>query len=164
MFYVVASSKMVAHFCRLQKGGQCMWLCHCQDRSPMGVCNVSCKVSCCGMGMSARWPLERGSKKMKCDGITSHPKEETYGSDPSHSEIEPLSYHLGNLQDPRTFPYCSRVASSRYSVPAGPSRGAQHFLLLVSNMGWFPELTPVHRQTTEVWLPTLGASDRLHPA
>jgi len=34
------------------------------------------------------------------------------------------------------------------------------FLLLVSNMGRFPELTPVCRQTTEAWLPTLGASDR----
>jgi len=53
------------------------------------------------------------------------------------------------------------VASSRYSVPAGPSRGARHFLLLVSNMGQFPELTLVHRQTTEAWLPTPGAGDTI---
>jgi len=26
-------------------------------------------------------------------------------------------------------------------------------------MGRFPELTPVHRQTTEAWLPTPGAGD-----
>jgi len=74
-------------------------------------------------------------------------------------QIEPLSYRPGDLRDPWTFPCCSRVASSRYSVPAGPSRGVQHFLLLVSNMGWFPELTLVRRQTTEVWLPTPGAGD-----
>src|SRR5712675_2053267 len=86
-------------------------------------------------------------------------KEETYRRDPSPNKIEPLSYHPGDLRDPRTFPRCSRVASSRYSVPAGPSRGAWHFLLLVSNMGQFPELTPVRRQTTEAWLPTPGASD-----
>src|SRR5712672_4198679 len=88
-----------------------------------------------------------------------YPKEETYSRDPSHSEIESLSYRLGDLRDPRTFPHCSRAASSRYSVPAGPSRGARHFLLLVSNMGQFPELTLVHRQTTEAWLPTPGAGD-----
>src|SRR5712671_6191369 len=86
-------------------------------------------------------------------------KEETYRRDPSPNKIEPLSYCPGDLQDPRTFPRCSRAASSRYSVPTGPSRGARHFLLLVSNMGQFSELTPVHRQTTEVWLPTPGASD-----
>src|SRR5712671_3247205 len=86
-------------------------------------------------------------------------KEETYRRDPSPNKIEPLSYRLGDLRDPWTFPRCSRVASSRYSVLAGPSRGAWHFLLLVSNMGWFSELTLVHRQTTEVWLPTPGASD-----
>src|SRR5882672_9214638 len=86
-------------------------------------------------------------------------KEETYRRDPSPNKIEPLSYCLGDLRDPRTFPHCSRAASSRYSVPTGPSRGARHFLLLVSNMGRFPELTPVRRQTTEAWLPTLGAGD-----
>ena len=79
--------------------------------------------------------------------------------DPSPNKIEPLSHRLGDLRDPRTFPRCSRAASSRYSVPAGPSRDARHFLLLVSNMGQFPELTPVRRQTTEAWLPTLGAGD-----
>src|SRR5712672_873864 len=88
-----------------------------------------------------------------------YPKEETYSRDPSHSEIESLSYRLGDLRDPRTFPHCSRVASSRYSVPAGPSRGARHFLLLVSNMGWFPELTPVCSQAIESWLSTLEAGD-----
>jgi len=47
----------------------------------------------------------------------------------------------------------------RYSVPTGPSRGAWHFLLLVSNVGQFPKLTLVHRQATEAWLPTPGAGD-----
>src|SRR5712675_2018562 len=89
-------------------------------------------------------------------------KEETYSRDPSPNKIEPLSYCLGDLRDPRTFPRCSRAASSRYSVPTGPSRGAWHFLLLVSNMGQFSELTLVCRQTTEVWLPTPGASDIQH--
>jgi len=27
--------------------------CHCQDRSPVEACNVSCKVSCYGVGTSA---------------------------------------------------------------------------------------------------------------
>src|SRR5712672_3388003 len=96
---------------------------------------------------------------VKHDGIKKPSKEETYSRDPSPYKIEPLSYRPGDLRDPRTFPHCSRAASSRYSVPAGPSRGARHFLLLVSNMGQFPKLTPVHRQTTEAWLPTPGASD-----
>src|SRR5882757_6683889 len=90
-------------------------------------------------------------------------KEETYRRDPEGSQSQQdrafLSYHPGDLRDPRTFPCCSRAASLRYSVPAGPSRGVQHFLLLVSNMGRFPELTPVCRQTTEAWLPTPGAGD-----
>src|SRR5882672_776029 len=86
-------------------------------------------------------------------------KEETYRRDPSPNKIEPLSYRPGDLRDPRTFPRCSRVASSRYSVPTGPSRGAQHFLLLVSNMGQFPELTPVRSQAIESWLSTLEAGD-----
>src|SRR5712672_3340875 len=81
---------------------------------------------------------------MKCNGNTSHPKEETYSQDPSPDKLEFLSCCPGNLRDSQTFPCCSRVASSRYSVPAGPFRGAWHFLLLVSNMGRFPELTPVH--------------------
>src|SRR5712671_214494 len=97
---------------------------------------------------------------MKCNGIKGHLKEETYSRDPSHSEIESLSYRPGDLQDPRTFPHCSRAASSRYSVPASPSRGVRHFLLLVSNMGRFSELTLVCRQTTESWLPTPGAGDK----
>src|SRR5712671_1692731 len=86
-------------------------------------------------------------------------KEETYSRDPSPNKIEPLSYRPGDLRDPRTFPRCSRPTSSRYSVLAGFPGCAQHFLLLVSNMGWFPELTLVRRQTTEAWLPTPGAGD-----
>src|SRR5712672_1687580 len=86
-------------------------------------------------------------------------KEETYWRDPSPHKIEPLSYCPDDLRDPRTFPHCSRPTSSRYSVLAGFPGHARHFLLLVSNMGRFPELTPVRRQTTEAWLPTPGASD-----
>jgi len=96
---------------------------------------------------------------VKHDGIKKPSKEETYSRDPSPYKIEPLSYRPGDLRDPRTFPCCSRAASSRYSVPAGPSRGAWHFLLLVSNMGWFPELTPVCSQAIESWLSTLEAGD-----
>jgi len=81
---------------------------------------------------------------------------------PVPNPIYHLSYHPGDLQDPQAFLHCSRTASSRYSVPAGPSRGAWHFLLLVSNMGQFSELTLVRRQTTKVWLPTPGASDIQH--
>src|SRR5712671_7379957 len=88
-------------------------------------------------------------------------KEETYSRDPSPYKIEPLSYRPGDLQDPWTFPCCSRPTSSRYSVLAGFPGRAQHFLLLVSNMGRFPELTLVHRQTTEAWLPTPGAGDSI---
>ena len=86
-------------------------------------------------------------------------KEETYWRDPSPHKIEPLSYRPDDLRDPRTFPRCSRPTSSRYSVLVGFPGRARHFLLLVSNMGRFPELTPVRRQTTEAWLPTLGAGD-----
>src|SRR5712671_4371345 len=87
-------------------------------------------------------------------------KEETYWRDPSPHKIEPLSYCPDDLRDPRTFPHCSRPTSSRYSVLAGFPGHARHFLLLVSNMGRFPELTPVCRQTTEAWLSTPGAGDR----
>src|SRR5712672_602798 len=68
---------------------------------------------------------------------------------------------LSPRRSPRSpdFPCCSRPTSPRYSVLAGFPGCAWHFLLLVQNMGWFPELTPVRRQTTEVWLPTPGASD-----
>src|SRR5712671_649446 len=86
-------------------------------------------------------------------------KEETYSRDPSPYKIEPLSYRPGDLRDPQTFPCCSRPMSSRYSVLAGFPGCVWHFLLLVSNMGWFPEHTLVRRQTTEAWLPTPGAGD-----
>src|SRR5712675_562787 len=86
-------------------------------------------------------------------------KEETYWRDPSPNKIEDLSYCPGDLRDPRTFPRCSRPTSPRYSVLAGFPGCAQHFLLLISDMGWFPELTLVRRQTTEAWLPIPGASD-----
>src|SRR5712671_6134556 len=86
-------------------------------------------------------------------------KEETYSRDPSPYKIEPLSYCLGNLRDPRTFPCCSRPTSSRYSVLAGFPGRVRHFLLLVSNMGQFPELTPVCSQAIESWLSTLDAGD-----
>src|SRR5712675_1140015 len=86
-------------------------------------------------------------------------KEETYSRDPSPYKIEPLSYHLGDLRDPQTFPRCSRPTSSRYSVLAGFPGCARHFLFLVSNMGQFPELTPVRSQAIESWLSTLEAGD-----
>ena len=96
---------------------------------------------------------------IKHDGIKKPSKEETYWRDRSPYKIEPLSYRPGDLRDPRTFPRCSRPTSSRYSVLAGFPGRARHFLLLVLNMGQFPELTLVCRQTTEVWLPTPGAGD-----
>src|SRR5712672_2181442 len=86
-------------------------------------------------------------------------KEETYRRDPSPNKIEPLSYCLGDLQDPQAFPCCSRAASSRYSVLAGPSGGVWYFLLLVSTMGRFPKRILVCRQTRQGWLPTPGAGD-----
>src|SRR5882672_9091511 len=86
-------------------------------------------------------------------------KEETYWRDPSPNKIELLSYRPGDLRDPRTFPRCSRATSSRYSVPAGPSRYARYFLLLITNMGRFPELTPVHSQAIELRLPTQKAGN-----
>src|SRR5712672_1493268 len=68
---------------------------------------------------------------------------------------------LSPRRSPRSpdFPHCSRPTSPRYSVLAGFPGCAWHLLLLVQNMGRFPELTPVRRQTTEAWLPTPGASD-----
>src|SRR5712672_21613 len=75
------------------------------------------------------------------------------------AKLELLSYRLGDLRDPRTFPRCSRATSSRYSVPAGSSRCARYFLLLVTNMGQFPELTPVRSQAIKLWLTTLEAGD-----
>src|SRR5712671_4672027 len=71
-----------------------------------------------------------------------------------------LSYRPGDLRDPWTFPHCFRATSSRYSVPAGSSRCARYFLLLVTNMGRFPELTPVRSQAIELRLTTLEAGDR----
>src|SRR5712671_1484447 len=50
--------------------------------------------------------------------------------------------------------------SSRYSVRAGTLRSANGiFCILASNMGRFPELTPVHSQTIEPWFATLEAGD-----
>src|SRR5882757_6095760 len=50
--------------------------------------------------------------------------------------------------------------SSRYSVLAGTLQSASGiFCILVSNMGWFPELTPVRSQATESWLSTLEAGN-----
>src|SRR5712672_337090 len=50
--------------------------------------------------------------------------------------------------------------SSRYSVHAGTLQSASGiFCILVSNMGRFPELTPVCSQATESWLSTLEAGD-----
>src|SRR5712671_6455420 len=50
--------------------------------------------------------------------------------------------------------------SSRYSVRAGTLRSANGiFCILASNMGRFPELTPVRSQTIEPWFATLEASD-----
>src|SRR5712671_8238073 len=50
--------------------------------------------------------------------------------------------------------------SSRYSVHAGTLQSASGiFCILVSNMGRFPELTPVRSQATELWLSTLEAGD-----
>src|SRR5712672_2391208 len=86
-------------------------------------------------------------------------KEETYWRDLSPNKIEALSYRPGDLQDPRTFPCCSRPTSPRYSVLAGFPGCAQHFLLLVTNMGRFPELTTVHSQAIELRLATLEAGD-----
>src|SRR5712672_3670548 len=86
-------------------------------------------------------------------------EEETYWRDPSPNKIEPLSYRPGDLRDPRTFPRCSRPTSPRYSVLAGFPGRAQHFLLLVTNMGQFPELTPVRSQAIELQLTTLEAGD-----
>ena len=96
---------------------------------------------------------------MKCDNIKRLSKEETYWRDSSPNKIEPLSYCPGDLRDLWTFPHCSRPMSSRYSVLAGFPGYIRHFLLLVWNMGQFPELTLVHRQTTEVWLSTPGAGE-----
>src|SRR5712672_3789080 len=79
------------------------------------------------------------------------------------AKLELLSYRPGDLRDPRTFPRCSRATSSRYSVPAGSSRCTRCFLLLVTNLGRFPELTPVRSQVIELWLATLEAGDSIHP-
>src|SRR5712671_4775507 len=50
--------------------------------------------------------------------------------------------------------------SSRYSVHAGTLQSVSGiFYILVSSMGWFPELTPVRSQAIELWLSTLGAGD-----
>src|SRR5712671_4825727 len=50
--------------------------------------------------------------------------------------------------------------SSRYSVHAGTLQSTSGiFCILVSNMGRFPELTPVRSQATESWLSTLEAGD-----
>src|SRR5712675_1753197 len=54
--------------------------------------------------------------------------------------------------------------ASETGVPDTPSilafqRCARYFLLFSTNVGRFPELTPVHSQTTKSWLSTLDASD-----
>src|SRR5712675_3594674 len=54
--------------------------------------------------------------------------------------------------------------ASETGVPDTPSilafqRCARYFLLFSTNVGQFPELTPVHSQTTKLWLSTLDAGD-----
>jgi len=50
--------------------------------------------------------------------------------------------------------------SSRYSVHTGTLQNTSGiFYILVPNVGWFPELTPVRNQTTEPWFATLEAGD-----
>jgi len=73
------------------------------------------------------------------DGIKSHPRGKHTGGIPVPTDRAFILSPGADLRDPPDFPHAApEWHPSRYSVPAGPSRGAQHFLLLVSNMGLVP--------------------------
>src|SRR5712675_2904736 len=78
-----------------------------------------------------------------------------------HQSRTKESIHLSPERSPRSpsFPTASETG-----VPDTPSilafqRCARYFLLFSTNLGWFPELTPVRSQTTKSWLSTLDAGD-----
>jgi len=89
-------------------------------------------------GLELKCTVRQGRKNLKRDGIKGHPRKETYSRDPSPDRLEFLSCHPSDLQDPRTFPRCSRPTSSRYSVPAGFPGCMWYFLLFSIKHGPVP--------------------------
>src|SRR5712671_7626451 len=92
-----------------------------------------------------------------------HDKPSVKGNIQSGSQSEQIRVLiLSPGRSPRSpsFPTASETGVPDTSSILAFRRCTWYFLLFSTNVGWFPELTPVRSQTTESWLSTLEAGDK----